>query len=330
MFSGFLSESLTPHRSHRGLSGLLCRLSLCQLAPIALGVCSAQAQLPDAPTPQPSLVAAAADATLPAPAPLPVLAAAEGQQTFPPEAPREYSTRIPGLNPHFVPVPAQCFAEACTKTPAVHNCCVQSEDVFTAYLNQNANHVYTPRELGRLAIHGVVDPFNLLTIGGTSAISIGEDAHTRYGPGLAGWAKLSGVTFTEDMTSEFVGTFLIPSIDHQDPHYHREPNAPLMRRIIHCIVQPFWTDADTGGSMPNYSTIVGDVVEEAVDVTYVPYQRTGWGPSATRVSVDWATSPIGNFVTEFVPDVASHFNIRVVFIQRIVNQVAVEEGGGQP
>jgi hypothetical protein len=38
--------------------------------------------------------------------------------------------------------------------------------------------------------------------------------------------------------------------------------------------------------------------------------------------------PIGNFVTEFIPDVASHINFNVVFLQRIVDRVAIEEGSG--
>jgi hypothetical protein len=70
------------------------------------------------------------------------------------------------------------------------------------------------------------------------------------------------------------------------------------------------------------------MVDEAVDITYVPYQQTGWGPSAARVASSWATAPVGNFVTEFVPDVARHININVVFIQRIINRVRLEEGGG--
>jgi hypothetical protein len=217
--------------------------------------------------------------------------------------------------------------EACTRTGPGRSCCEQDFSAFDNYLQSNALHVYTPRELGRLAIHGVIDPFNLLTIGGTSAISIGQDAHTPYGPGMQGWAKLSGVTLTEDLTGEFVGTFLIPSIDHQDPHYHREPNARLPRRILHSLAQPFWIDSDTGGNMVNYATIVGSIVNEAVDISYVPYQRTGWGPSAERIALGWANAPVGNFITEFVPDLANHLNFRVVFIQRIIDRVAVEEGG---
>lgn len=234
---------------------------------------------------------------------------------------------VPGLEPNYVPLPRWCIAHACTEAAPIRSCCQPSDDVFNSYLRQSSVHIYSPAELGRIAIHGVVDPFNLLTIGGTSFLSIAADSHTFYGPGVQGWAKLSGVTLTEDMTGEFVGTFLIPSIDHQDPHYHRMPNASMTRRILHCAYQPFWTTSDTGKGMINYSTFVGSMITEAVDVSYVPYQKVGWGPGAERIASGWASDPIGNFVTEFMPDLARHVNFKVVFIQRIVDRVALEDGG---
>jgi hypothetical protein len=82
--------------------------------------------------------------------------------------------------------------------------------------------------------------------------------------------------------------------------------------------------------MVNYSSIVGSVADEAVGVTYLPYQRTGWGASAERIAIGWSTDPIGNLITEFVPDVASHINVHVVFLQRVINRVALAEGGTAP
>lgn len=282
----------------------------------------AQSTLPEAPLPRSAVVARAA--TLCARDLDP--SAPTRPQAFPPEPRSRSSTSIPDFQPAFLPFSSVCTMQACS-LQASRSCCVRTSTLFDNYLRQNAIHIYTPRELGALAVRDVVDPFNLLTVGGTSAIAVAEDAHSAYGPGVHGWARLSGVTLTEDMTGEFVGTFLIPSIDHQDPHYHREPNAPLRRRVLHCFVQPFWTQTDTGGRIVNYSTVAGSMIEEAVDITYVPYQKTGWGPSAERVGVSWATAPVGNLVTEFVPDLASHLNIRVVFIQRLINRVAIEEGG---
>lgn len=272
-----------------------------------------QSLLPDAPAPQTDVVA------LFAPAP---------QQSFPPQATRREKVNLPGLNPSYVPLPRHCLAQACGERTPLYACCQQETGLFAAWLNQNAIPLYTPRSLARLAVHSITDPFNLLTIAGTSAYSVATDSHSPYGPGMLGVAKLSGVAVTQQMTGEFFGTFLIPSIDHEYPHYVRMPNAPLVRRIAHCLYQPFWTVSQTGQGMPNYSNIVGSVADEAVDVTYVPYQQVGWGPSAERISTSWATDPIGNFITEFVPDLARHVNVNIVLVQRIIDRVADEEGGG--
>jgi len=288
---------------------------------LALVAAAAHAQpaLPDAPLPRPILVAGNSD---------PSPADSAPQQTFPPEAPRSSGRSLPGLQPTYVPLPRSCTTQSCSQLRRPLSCCQPGTNGFPFYLSHNAVHIYTPRELAALAGRDIIDPFNLLTIGGTSLLSVASDSHSPYGPGFHGWARLSGVTLTEDMTGEFVGTFLIPSIDHQDPHYHREPNASLLRRTVHCLYQPFWTVSDTGRPMPNYSTLVGSLIDEGVDVSYVPYQQMGWGASAERIASGWASAPVGNLVTEFVPDVARHININVVFIQRIVNRVALEEGGG--
>ena len=290
------------------------------------GVCAGQSELPDAPAP--ALLAGA-----PAGGTLVSAGAADGggqEQTFPPEVERHHGRAMPGLEPSYLPLPQPCNANACSAVAPARRCCEQGTSTFDDYLKNNAIHIYTPRELAGIAWRGVIDPFNLMTIGATSAYSVATDSHSPYGPGMTGFAKLSGVALTQDMTGAFFGTFLIPSIDHQDPHYHRMPNAPLLRRIAYCMYQPFWTYSDTGRWMVNYSTIVGSVADEAVDITYVPYQQLGWGPSAERIATGWATDPIGNFVTEFVPDVARHINLNIVFVQRIINRVAIEEGAGAP
>jgi hypothetical protein len=320
-------KSRSVCRHHRlSLPRRSCYLALAlTLAPLV----SAQAQtdLPDAPAPHMEMIASAnpTSAGLAANPDRgfadPVPASGAGQEAFPPQAPVE------GLRTTYVPVPKWCIAHACSQVSPQPLCCQPSSDVFDNYIRRNAVHIYTPAQLGRIAINGVIDPFNLLTIGATSLVSVGTDPHSPYGPGARGWAKVSGITLTEDMTGEFFGTFLIPSIDHQDPHYHRMPYASMTRRILHCAWQPFWTVSDTGRGMINYSTIVGSVLSEAVDVTYVPYQQQGWGPGAARIAVGWASAPVGNYVTEFFPDVARHINLKVVFLQRIVNQVAREEGG---
>jgi hypothetical protein len=187
----------------------------------------------------------------------------------------------------------------------------------------------TPREKARLAARNVIDPFTAVTILGVAGISVAANSHSAYGPGMPGYGRYVGVSYTQDITGEFFGTFLIPSIAHQDPHYHRMPGASIQRRIAHAIYQVVWTQGDNGEGMLNYADLVGFAVDDAIGNLYVPGQRTNLPSSTERYVTGLATAPIDNFVTEFLPDVARRIHIHDVLIQRIINQVARTDNNAQ-
>lgn len=180
----------------------------------------------------------------------------------------------------------------------------------------------TPLQKAHLAARNLIDPFNLLTIFGEAGIAVAANSHSPYGPGMNGYGKYAGVSLTQDMTGEFFGTFLIPSIVHQDPHYHRLPTAGTRRRIAHAIYQIAWTQGDNGKGMINYADLVGFAIDDEIGNLYVPGQETDLRASAERYAIGLATAPVDNFVIEFLPDVARHIHVQIVIIQRIINQVA--------
>lgn len=201
---------------------------------------------------------------------------------------------------------------------------------YSRFLNGPQVKPMTPSEKAQLAARNVLDPFNLITILGTSAISVGSDAHSPYGPGMSGFGRYVGVSFAQDMTGEFFGTFLIPSIVHQDPHYHRMPEASIPRRVGHAIAQVVWTQGDNGRGMVNYANLAGFAIDDEIGNLYVPGRETNLPASAARYGIGIATAPIDNFITEFLPDLARRVHIRVVLIQRIINQVAKTDAAGTP
>jgi len=200
---------------------------------------------------------------------------------------------------------------------------------YARFLNGPEVKALTPGEKALLAGHNLLDPYNLLTIAGEAGIEVAANSHTPYGPGFGGWAKLSGTNFTEDLTGEFFGTFLIPSLVHQDPHYHRMPNATVRRRIFHCIEQIVWTQGDDGRGMINYADLGGFAIDDAIGNLYVPGQQTRLSASTKRYAIGLAIAPTDNFVTEFLPDVARRIRIKVVVIQRVINQVAKTDNTAQ-
>lgn len=201
---------------------------------------------------------------------------------------------------------------------------------YQRFINGPEVKPLTPKEKARLAARNVLDPFNAITIAGNAAIAIGSDSHSAYGPGIPGFWRYTGVSYTEDLTSEFFGTFLIPSIFHQDPHYHRMPHAPIPRRILNAIVQVGWTRSDSGKGIPNYSTFVGAPIDAEIANLYVPGLETDLPTTAARVVTGYALAPTDNFVTEFLPDVARRIHVQIVFVQQIINQVSNPGAPGFP
>ena len=200
---------------------------------------------------------------------------------------------------------------------------------YARFLNGPEVKQLTPQQKFYLAARNLLDPFNLLTIGGEAAIAVAANSHSAYGPGFPGWGRYTGVSFTQDMTGEFFGTFLIPSLTHQDPHYHRLPNATMKRRILHAAYQVLWTQGDNGRGMINYANLAGFTIDDAISNLYVPGQQTNFRASASRYAIALATAPIDNFVSEFLPDIARHVHVQIVIIQRVINQVARTENNEQ-
>jgi hypothetical protein len=147
---------------------------------------------------------------------------------------------------------------------------------------------------------------------------------------MMGFVRYVGVSYTQDITGEFFGTFLIPSIVHQDPHYHRLPKTSFPRRVGHAIVQVVWTQGDNGKGMVNYGGLVGSAIVVETSDLYVPGEKTSLPVTAERYAIGVGTAPVNNFVTEFLPDMASLIHTRVLLLQRIINRVAGVKGPVHP
>jgi hypothetical protein len=193
---------------------------------------------------------------------------------------------------------------------------------YARFLNGPQVKAMTPTQKAHLAARNLIDPFNVLTIAGEAAISVAANPHSPYGPGMPGYGRYVGVSFTANMVGEFFGTFLIPSIAHQDPHYHRMPGASIPRRAFHTVSQIVWTQGDNGRGMVNYADLVGFACDDAIGGLYVPGQQTNLRADAERYGLVLASAPIDNIVTEFVPDLARRIHVQVVVFQRIVNSFA--------
>ncbi len=205
--------------------------------------------------------------------------------------------------------------------------CIDKTNPYDRFLNTTMRIPMTPNQKAYLAFRNLTDPFNLATIVATSAFTIGTDSHTAFGPGWSAVGRLTGITYVQDATGEFFGTWLVPSIAREDPHYHRLPEASIPRRTLHAISRTVIAQHDDGSPMPNYSTLLIYPITAEIANLYVPGVQTNAPSTTARILTGYATDPIANLITEFLPDVAKRVHVRIIFVQRILNQVATGQPG---
>lgn len=197
---------------------------------------------------------------------------------------------------------------------------------YQRFLGTNVIIPLNWKQKGYLALHFTTDPASLGTTAGISAISIAADSHTAYGPGMAGFGKLAGISLLQNATAEFFGTFAIPSLAHQDPRYYRVPERPFKKRILYAITRSYVSRSDDGRTIPNYGVLATYPIVAELSNLYVPGIESD-GPSTTeRILTGLALDPVNNLINEFLPDMAKHVHVRIIFVQQILNNIAVSQG----
>lgn len=199
-------------------------------------------------------------------------------------------------------------------------------NLYQRFLNSTTPLPLTPRQKGLLAIHDVIDPANLFTIAANAGFTVGLDPDTAYGPGWKGFGRNVGYSLVQDATGEFISTFALDSLFHQDPHYHRSPQASVPRRFLHAVSHTVISQHDDGTPMPNYSTLLTYPISAEISNLYVPGVAVNGPSTVKRVAIGLASDPIDSLITEFLPDFAKRVHVRIIFVQHILNNVA----SGQP
>lgn len=200
--------------------------------------------------------------------------------------------------------------------------CAAPQNPYKRFLDNGKPSPMSAKQKGYLAFRDVIDPFNLLTITANSAFTIGINSHTAYGPGMRGFGRNVGYSFSQDATGEFIGTYAICALLHEDPHYHRMPSGTPFERVVHAISRTVIAQHDDGRPMPNYETLITYPASAEISNLYVPGIHGNGISTAERILTGLATDPINNIITEFLPDFAKRVHVRVVFLQQIINQVA--------
>ena len=78
--------------------------------------------------------------------------------------------------------------------------------------------------------------------------------------------------------------------------------------------------------MPNYAVLFTYPIGAELSNLYVPGIQSDGASTAKRILTGYALDPVNNLLTEFLPDIASRIHVRIIVVQRILNNIASTNG----
>jgi hypothetical protein len=188
----------------------------------------------------------------------------------------------------------------------------QSERIFgviPAFEVSNSTNVppLTSRQKFRLALRTSIDPFTFAGSALKAGVYQAADLNPEFGQGFSGFAKRFGASYADGTSSLMFGTFLFPSLLHQDPRYFRKAEGSFSSRLGYSITRVFITRKDSGARAFNWSKTLGGLASSGLSNAYYPDEDRGVNLTLGNFAWSLGAGALGNTLKEFWPDIQKKF-----------------------
>ena len=129
----------------------------------------------------------------------------------------------------------------------------------------------------------------------------------RYGGGFEGWGDRFGSSVAATASRQFFGTFLFPSVFHQDPRYFAMYHGSVWKRFVHAVSRTAFTKGDDGHTQLDVSTFLAIGATETLQNTWLPPGDRGFDHTLTRIVGSLQGTATSYLVREFSPDLIHLF-----------------------
>jgi hypothetical protein len=165
------------------------------------------------------------------------------------------------------------------------------------------------RQKLELAVDETVAPSRFLGSAFTAGIGQARDSFHDYGQGWEGYGKRFGSSVASNASSHLFGTFLLPSMLHQDPRYFVKLYGTPGQRVRYALERVVLTRTDDGRETFNWSFIMGGLMAEGLATSYLPSSERTVPKTFDRFGVRIGFSALDNVVKEYWPTIFKSLRI---------------------
>ena len=156
------------------------------------------------------------------------------------------------------------------------------------------------RQKFELAWKSTLDPVTFGITGAVAGIQQANNQFSGYGQGAQGYAKRYGASYTDVVTSTFIGGAILPSLLKQDPRYFYKGTGSKRSRILYAIANSVICKGDNGHWQTNYSAILGGLAAGGISNLYYPANDRGAGLTFENTAIGIGGAAAANILQEFV------------------------------
>ena len=136
-----------------------------------------------------------------------------------------------------------------------------------------------------------------------SLIAQATGAYPTFGGGMGGYGKRLAASMAGAEGAAFFGTFLFPTLLHQDPRYFRSQDSGISNRLAYAASRVIIGRSDDGRNVINTSLIFSEFAQAALSNAYIPYRNESVSGTIQNALFSLGSVAQARILTEFWPDI---------------------------
>jgi hypothetical protein len=169
------------------------------------------------------------------------------------------------------------------------------------YVSYDPNAVpLNPKQKFELAWKTSLDPVTFMFVGISAGIQQAQNSPKDFGQGAAGYGSRFGASFADQVTNNFIGGAILPSLFKQDPRYFYKGTGSKRSRALYAIANAVICKGDNGKWQPGYSGVLGSLMAGGISTAYYPANDRSAGLVFQNTAIGLGANAVGNLFQEFV------------------------------
>jgi hypothetical protein len=153
----------------------------------------------------------------------------------------------------------------------------------------------------KLFLDQTISPATLVSAAVTAGYRQAENTYPGYGQGWEGYGKRFGAAMANSASTNFLGTFLIPSLLHQDPRYFISLRPSFKKKLEYALTRQVITRTDDGRSTFNWSRVISVIGAESIANIYLPAEERTAGKTFERSGIRFGIGIGSTLLKEYWP-----------------------------